>query len=375
MSTKAIFMDRDDTLIEDPGYLSDPGQVKLLPGVPWALIQLKDMGYKLVVVTNQSAVARGIITENVLRKIHDRLEYLLAQQNARLDAIYYCPYHPEGNVAKFRRDSDCRKPNPGMLLTAADELDIDLAESWMIGNAGHDVEAGLRAGCKTILIDLPSRQKQVRPDDPAPHYRAVNIAEAANIIKKYNRRPEDSPPPQPIPPDETEPSRRPDELQLGNAQPPATEPQPIPDHREPGIDLSAMSRETQRLAPAPVAGANTTPPPEEAHPADQAQHHQPQQSEYHENFEPDPAAETTQQLLTKILDQLKAAQRSDMFSEFSTWRFMAGAVQGLVVLCMLITVWLLMRPGRSDTSVLIGLGFATILQLMSLTFFVMQGRK
>lgn len=367
MSTKAIFMDRDDTLIEDPGYLSDQGQVKLLPGVPWALIQLKDMGYKLVVVTNQSAVARGIITENVLRKIHDRLEYLLAQQNARLDAIYYCPYHPEGSVAKFRRDSDCRKPNPGMLLMAADELDIDLAESWMIGNAGHDVEAGLRAGCKTILIDLPSRQKQVRPDDPAPHYRAVNIAEAANIIKKYNRRPEDSPAPEPESPDQVEPDREPDVPLTEDAQPPATEPQPIPDQPEPGIDLSAMSRETRLLAPPPVGGAT--------HPPDETQHHQPEQSEYHENSRPEPAAETTQQLLTKILDQLKAAQRSDMFSEFSTWRFMAGAVQGLVVLCMLITVWLLMSPHRSDTSVLIGLGFATILQLMSLTFFVMQGRK
>ncbi|MBN2272071.1 MAG: HAD-IIIA family hydrolase [Sedimentisphaerales bacterium] len=370
MSNKAIFMDRDDTLIEDPGYLSDPSQVKLLPGVPRALIQLKDMGYKLIVATNQSAVARGIITEKVLRQIHDRLEHLLARQNARLDAIYYCPYHPEGSVAKFRRDSDCRKPNPGMLLTAADELDIDLAESWMIGNAGHDIEAGLRAGCKTILIDVPSRQRQVRPDDPTAHYQAVNIIEAANIIKKYNRRPEDSAAPEPQSPDETTPEPEPDDPAIRNAEPLTTEPQAIPNHPESRIDQPAMSRQTQPLATAPA-----DPAPEQTHPADQTQQHQPQQSEYHENSRPDSAAETTQQLLTKILDQLKAAQRSDMFSEFSTWRFMAGAVLGLVVLCMLITVYLLMSPNRKDTSVLIGLGFATVLQLMSLTFLVMQDRK
>ncbi len=413
MSNKAIFMDRDDTLIEDPGYLSDPDQVKLLPGVPWALIQLKDMGYKLVVVTNQSGVARGIITETVLRKIHDRLEHLLAQQNARLDAIYYCPYHPEGSVAKFRRDSDCRKPNPGMLLMAADELDIDLAESWMIGNAGHDIEAGLRAGCKTILIDVPSRQRQIRPDDPAPHYRAVNIAEAANIIKKYNRRPEFSPPPEPQPPDKVEAGPAPDEDLIKDIKPPVTEPPPIPDRPEPGIDLSPMPGETQRSAPPPacpigMGGVNTAPPPEQTHPADQTQHLHPFSSECPEDSAPatatealpsakcpeapglapppacpigmggavhPPAGETTQQLLTKILDQLKSTQRSEMFSEFSTWRFMAGAVQGLVVLCMLITVYLLMSPNRKDTSVLIGLGFATVLQLMSLTFLAMQDRK
>jgi len=353
MSNKAIFLDRDDTLIEDPGYLSDPGQVKLLGGVPKALTQLKDMGYKLVVVTNQSAVARGIITEKVLRKIHDRLERLLAEKDAYLDAIYYCPYHPEGNVAKFRKDSDCRKPNPGMLLTAADELDIDLGESWMIGNAPHDIEAGLRAGCKTILIDLPSRQKQPEPRDPAPHYKAVNITEAANIIKKYNRRAIDSTHPEPEPADQAEEDSEPPEPDSTELPPVTQEPQTIADTPEP------------------------EPPAEEPEMTDETELQQSQQSERQETFKPETDTETTEQLLRKILDQLKSAQRSDMFDEFSTWRFMAGAVQGLVVLCMLITIWLLMGPKRNDTStsVLVGLGFATVLQLMSLTFFIMQDRK
>jgi len=150
MSNKAVFLDRDNTLIEDPGYINHPDQVKLLEGVAEALIELKALGYKLIVVSNQSAVARGIVTEKVLAQIHDRLKQLLAERGAYLDRIYYCPYHPDGVVPKYRKESDWRKPNPGMLLTAADQMDIDLNQSWMIGNSSRDIEAGLRAGCKTI---------------------------------------------------------------------------------------------------------------------------------------------------------------------------------------------------------------------------------
>ncbi len=175
MSNKAIFLDRDDTLIEDTGYISSPEQVKLLTGVARALIELKALEYKLVIVTNQSAVARGIVTEKVLGDIHKRLEQLLAEKNAFLDGIYYCPYHPKGVVKKYRQENDCRKPNPGMLLRAAEEMDIDLDESWCVGNSISDVEAGLRAGCKTILIDLPSHQQQLKPGGPRPDYKAVNI--------------------------------------------------------------------------------------------------------------------------------------------------------------------------------------------------------
>ena len=126
MSDKAIFFDRDDTLIEDPGYISSPEQVKLLTGVPGALIELKALGYKLVVVTNQSAVARGIVTEKVLGDIHNRLKQLLAEKNAFLDEIYYCPYHPKGVVKKYHQDSEFRKPNPGMLLKAAEENGVEM---------------------------------------------------------------------------------------------------------------------------------------------------------------------------------------------------------------------------------------------------------
>ncbi|OHB54074.1 MAG: hypothetical protein A2173_08580, partial [Planctomycetes bacterium RBG_13_44_8b] len=142
MSNKAIFLDRDNTLIEDPGYINHPDQVKLLDGVTEAIIELRDLGYKLVVASNQSAVARGIVTEKVINDIHDRLKQLLAEKGAFLDQIYYCPYHPDGVVRKYCKESNMRKPNPGMLLTAAEEMDIDLSRSWMIGDSTSDIEAG-----------------------------------------------------------------------------------------------------------------------------------------------------------------------------------------------------------------------------------------
>ncbi|UCH14873.1 MAG: HAD family hydrolase [Bacteroidales bacterium] len=189
MSNKAIFLDRDDTLIEDPGYINSPDQVKLLEGVAEALIELRAMGYMLIVVSNQSAVARGIVSEKVLSEIHDRLSQLLNEQGAYLDRIYYCPYHPDGVVPQYRKESDWRKPNPGMLLAAADEMDIDLNQSWSIGNSSSDVEAGLQAGCKTILISRLSQYKSTYagPSEPKPDYKGVNMKEAVNIIKKYHR--------------------------------------------------------------------------------------------------------------------------------------------------------------------------------------------
>jgi len=332
MSNKAVFLDRDNTLIEDPGYINHPDQVKLLEGVAEALIELKAIGYKLIVVSNQSAVARGIVTEKILAQIHDRLKQLLAERGAYLDRIYYCPYHPDGIVPKYRKESDWRKPNPGMLLTAADQMDIELSQSWMIGNSNRDIEAGLRAGCKTILINRFSDYKQLRPSDPKPDYRAVNIKEATNIIKKYYRSPSDvDVQTQPAPIEQTKPVIQVEE------QPHLSE-----------------SPEPQMSLPEP----ETNPPEMETNPPVQQI-----------------GGDRTEQLLNSILEQLKSIQRADMFGEFSIMRLMAGIVQIVVLFCLLITIWFLMSPTRQDNAVFIALGFAMVLQLMSLTFYIMQGRK
>ena len=189
---KAIFLDRDDTIIEDSGYINNPDQVKLISGVAKSLLEFKEMGFKLIVVSNQSGVARGILTEKTLADIHERLKVLLSEKGVLLDAIYYCPFHPEGAIPEYRRESDDRKPAPGMIFTAAQEHNIDLKQSWAIGNSLRDIDAGKRAGCKTILIETKTRSTLslmlMKEEQPQPDFRAVNMKEAVNIVKKFYRQ-------------------------------------------------------------------------------------------------------------------------------------------------------------------------------------------
>jgi D-glycero-D-manno-heptose 1,7-bisphosphate phosphatase len=356
MSDKAIFFDRDDTLIEDPGYISSPEQVKLLTGVPRALIELKALGYKLVVVTNQSAVARGIVTEKVLGEIHKRLEQLLAEENAFLDRIYYCPYHPEGAVKKYRQESELRKPNPGMLLKAAEEMDLDLDQSWCVGNSGSDIKAGLHAGCKTILIDLPSRKLRLKPGEPRPDYKAVNIKEVVNIVKKYHRSTI-----------ETEAETQPEPVEEAEQVEQETEQitevtEPVVQDAEPALQVAEQTPETVE----PVIST------EEQQLESVLQE---PQAEPAEKAEREIAGEGTEQLLKSINTQLKSMQRTNMFGEFSIMRLIAGIIQIIVLFCLLISIWFLISPNRQDSSVFIALGFAMVLQLMSLTFYIMHGRK
>lgn len=152
MRRAAVLADRDGTLCEDPGYLHEPEQVRLLPGVGDAIAQLNRLHIPVVVVTNQSGIARGFYTPEQFRQVQARLEELLAQHGARLDGVYHCPHHPEGAVAAYRLQCDCRKPAPGMLRRAAAEHGFDLACSYLIGDQDSDVAAGAAAGCYTILI-------------------------------------------------------------------------------------------------------------------------------------------------------------------------------------------------------------------------------
>jgi D-glycero-D-manno-heptose 1,7-bisphosphate phosphatase len=139
----AVFLDRDGTLNIDRSYLTRPEQFELLPGVGAAIRRLREAGFACVVVTNQSAVGRGMMTEADLVRVHHELARLLHAEGASVDAIYHCPFHV---------DHPERKPAPGMLLRAAAELDIDLASSWMVGDSLRDVEAGQRAGCRGSIL-------------------------------------------------------------------------------------------------------------------------------------------------------------------------------------------------------------------------------
>ncbi|MBI5761992.1 MAG: HAD family hydrolase [Planctomycetes bacterium] len=181
----AVFLDRDNTLIHDPGYLKDSGLVALLPGVTEGLARLRAAGYQLIVVSNQSGVARGLLTEADVVAVNARVQALLEPHGAAIDAFYHCPFLPgdEAIVAEFRRDSDLRKPKPGMLLLAAKEHHIDLTRSWMIGDSVRDVEAGRAAGCRTILIARGGSAQS----DAADHVEPTFSAAAMRILEEGNR--------------------------------------------------------------------------------------------------------------------------------------------------------------------------------------------
>jgi D-glycero-D-manno-heptose 1,7-bisphosphate phosphatase len=177
----AVFLDRDGTLIEDRHYMSDPGDVHLIDGVPEALARLRAAGYLLVVVTNQSGIARGWITPAQYAAVRDRLGQLLAAAGAPLDATYVCPHHPDATGA-----CDCRKPGPGMFRAAATDLNIDLARSVLVGDRWRDIAAApsLDEGGRTHGILVPTAETPADEIARARETMAVaeSLAEAADRI-------------------------------------------------------------------------------------------------------------------------------------------------------------------------------------------------
>ncbi len=193
MLKKAILLDKDGVLNEmvyypEHGIVDSPlttSQLVLTGGIGGALRSLKAMGYLLVVVSNQPGVAKKHFTMEAFKKMRVKMRRLLAAEGVSLDGEYYCFHHPQAKVAKYRLDCDCRKPEPGLLLKAADELRLDLASSVMIGDGLQDVIAGRKAGCRTILVtNLNSLvSKMMTERDAEPDFVARNVTEAADIVK------------------------------------------------------------------------------------------------------------------------------------------------------------------------------------------------
>ena len=150
--TTAVFLDRDGTLNIDSGYIADPQELVLYPWAGQAIRLLNENGIKAIVVTNQSTVARGYCSEQMIDAIHDKLQQDLAKEGARLDAIYYCPHHPEIGESPYLKDCDCRKPRPGMLYKAEREHQIDLTASYVIGDKTLDIQVARSVGARGALV-------------------------------------------------------------------------------------------------------------------------------------------------------------------------------------------------------------------------------
>lgn len=180
MNRPAVFIDRDDTLVADPGYIDHPDKVRLLPGAAETVRRFRELGYLVVLVSNQSGVARGLFTEEQLQRVHQRLLELLAAEGATLDDAFYCPFldGPEAVVEAYRKDSDWRKPRPGMLLAAAERHELDLRRSWMIGDSSRDMEAGRAAGCRTVLVGAAGGNAA------AADFVAADLREAVAIVQR-----------------------------------------------------------------------------------------------------------------------------------------------------------------------------------------------
>ena len=184
----AVFLDRDGTINEERGHIQTPEELVLLAGAASAIRRLNASQYLTVVVTNQSVIARGKCTEIDMKKIHNRLQSLIGEFGASIDRIYYCPHHPNQLIPGGRQDlkivCDCRKPEPGLILRATKEMNIDLKMSWMVGDMTSDIEAAKRAGIRSILLtkkDVSESQIPLRPDA-----KCLDLKGAVDLILNYS---------------------------------------------------------------------------------------------------------------------------------------------------------------------------------------------
>ncbi len=294
MSERAVFLDRDNTIIANDGYLGDPTGVKLLPGAAAAIASLRRLGFRIIVVSNQSGVARGMFDEAAVESVNqEMIRQLKEQAGAHVDASYYCPYHPDATVPEYKLDHEWRKPKPGMLKAAREDFNLDLAQCWMIGDQPRDVAAGASAGCRTILLSDPEKQMEGNDNVPAitPNFIVRSLADAARIIVREGNSANRDPAPVPLLPADV----------AAVAEDAAARPDPSV-----GRNLPA---DTEALAAAVAAKLTYHPP------------------------------ETIKPVLEDILQQLRSAHRKSDIAEFSLSLLLATIIQALAVLCLVLGAW------------------------------------
>lgn len=183
----AIFLDRDGTINKEVDNLRSVKQLRLLPGAARAIREMNRLGFLVIVITNQPVVARGWLTKKEVDKIHVVLESRLAKKGAKIDAIYYCPHHPDANLKQYRLHCNCRKPKPGLFFRAIKEWNVNPSKSFAIGDYVWDIEAGRAAGVKTILVKTSSRSCEEASLNSKPDFVVKNLSEAVKLIKKHGK--------------------------------------------------------------------------------------------------------------------------------------------------------------------------------------------
>ena len=183
---KAVFLDRDGVIIEEVNYLCNVEDIKIIEGIPESLAILKKNNFKLIVITNQPVIARGLATEEEVEKIHKEINFRIKQQSGvEIDKFYFCPHHPNADLEKYRISCNCRKPSPGFILQAVIDFDIDLSKSWMIGDRTSDIATGKNAGCKNVLIEKEYSKNKIQGieyQDVQPDFVAENLNKAVKQI-------------------------------------------------------------------------------------------------------------------------------------------------------------------------------------------------
>lgn len=184
MSNPAVFFDRDNTLNFDPGYLSDPNLVNLFEGVGEGIAKLRnDFNFKIIVISNQSGIARGYFTESAVLSVNEKINLILKKQfNTEIDAFYFCPFHPDFSTEE---ESKCRKPSPLLVFKAANDLDIDLRKSYFVGDSISDIECGINANLKTVLVNYKNDLGKIislKNRNKTPNFIVQNFLNACNLI-------------------------------------------------------------------------------------------------------------------------------------------------------------------------------------------------
>ena len=351
MKRPAVFFDRDNTLIVSDGYLGDPSKVVLVDGAADAVARARSLGYAVIVFSNQSGVARGLFSEDDVHRVNARVDEMLLDQNpsAVIDRHEFCPYHPEGTVEPYAKESELRKPKPGMILQAAEKLALDLSRSWVVGDAPRDIESGKAAGCKTIWYKDPKLPPSMAARElmlVVPDAVVSTLKEATDVIAREallsrSAAPNESVAPTGVPESSPAPSPTPMHLVTAPAEPEAPAPEteveaPPPRTPEPVV-------ETRRASAGGPRSVATAKPLAQilAQKRSAAQQGAPSAPEVQPAAPAPISTARMEELAEQILQELQ--RRPDPHdADFSISKLLAGIVQVIAVTTLLLA-WFLYR--------------------------------